>query len=180
MSIRSYALMSEPIVIVDYDPYWPKLFEQIRTLVANVLGDLALTIEHVGSTSVPGLPAKPIIDMDVVVASTTLLPTVIARLAMLGYVHEGDKGISGRAAFVWPPSTPRHHLYVCPWDSEALRRHLAFRDYLLKHPDEAQRYGRLKQELAEKFRNDRSAYTNAKDEYIQTITNQGMHDVRAI
>jgi len=172
--------MSAPIVIVDYDPYWPKLFEELRTPVANVLGDLALAIEHVGSTSVPELAAKPIVDMDVVVASTTQLGAVITRLATLGYVHEGDLGISGREAFVWPPSTPRHHLYVCPKDSMALRRHLAFRDYLLKHPDEVQRYGRLKQELAEKFRNDRSAYTNAKDEYIQMITNRAMYDLEAI
>jgi len=172
--------MSAPIVIIDYDPYWPKLFEELRTPVANVLGDLALAIEHVGSTSVPGLPAKPIIDIDVVVASTTLLPAVITRLDTLGYMHEGDKGISGREAFIWPPSTPCHHLYVCSKDSAALRRHLAFRDYLLKHPDEVQRYGRLKQELAEKFRNDRSAYTNAKDEYIQIITNRGMYDLGAV
>lgn len=166
--------MDEPIIIVDYDPYWPKLFEELRIPVANVLGDLALTIEHVGSTAVPWLPAKAIIDIDVVVASTTLLPAVITRLATLGYVHEGDKGISGREAFVWPPSTPRHHLYVCPKDSEALQRHLAFRDYLRSHPDESQRYGRLKRELAKKFSFDRCAYTDAKDEYIQKITNQGM------
>jgi GrpB-like predicted nucleotidyltransferase (UPF0157 family) len=174
--------MPEPIIIVDYDPYWSKLFEELRAPVAAVLGDLALAIaiEHIGSTSVPGLAAKPIIDMDVVVASTAHIPTAIKRLATLGYVHEGDQGISGREAFVWPPSTPRHHLYVCARDSEALRRHLSFRDYLLKHPDEVQRYGRLKQELAEKFRNDREAYTNAKDEYIQAIANRGMHDVGTI
>jgi GrpB-like predicted nucleotidyltransferase (UPF0157 family) len=172
--------MSVPIVIVDYDPYWAKLFEELRTPIANVLGDLALDIEHVGSTSVPGLAAKPIIDMDVVVASTTQLDAVITRLATLGYVHEGNLGISGREAFVCPPFTPRHHLYVCPKDSIALRRHLAFRDYLLKHPDEVHKYGRLKQELAEKFRNDRSAYTNDKDEYIQMITNRAMYDLEAI
>ncbi len=102
--------MPEPIIIVDYNPHWTKLFEELRVPVASVLGDLALTIEHVGSTSVPRLPAKPIIDMDVVVTSTA------------------------------------HILYVCAKDSEALRRHLSFRNYLLKHPDEVQRYGRLKQE----------------------------------
>jgi len=169
--------MPQPIIIVDYDPDWPKLFEELRTPIASVLGGLALTIEHVGSTSVPGLAAKPIIDMDVVVESTSHIPPAIERLATLGYVHEGNLGIPGREAFLWPPSTPRHHLYVCPRDSEALRHHLSFRNYLIKHPDEAQRYRLLKRELAEKFRNDREAYTNAKDEYIQAITDLGLHDV---
>lgn len=166
--------MPKPIIIVDYNPYWPQLFEELRATVAGVLGDFALTIEHVGSTSVPGLAAKPIIDMDVVVESASHIPSAIERLATLGYLHLGDLGISGREAFTCPPEPPHHHLYVCPKDSIALQRHLSFRNYLLQHSDEAQRYGHLKQELAEKFRNDREAYTNAKDEYIQTITNRGM------
>ena len=99
--------MSEPITIVDYDPQWPILFEQLRIPVANVLGDLASSIEHVGSTSVPGLPAKPIIDMDVVVATAARIPHVIERLATLGYVYEGDKGIRGREAFAISPKTLR-------------------------------------------------------------------------
>ena len=171
--------MSEPIIIVDYDPHWSILFEQLRTPVANILADLALAIEHVGSTSVPGLAAKPIIDMDVVVATAAHIPKVIERLATLGYVYEGDKGIRGREAFLWPPNTPRHHLYVCPRESQPLQRHLLFRDYLLKHPDEAHFYACLKRELALKFASDREAYTNAKTAYIQTITEQALYEVEA-
>ena len=171
--------MSEPITIVDYDPQWPILFEQLRIPVANVLGDLASSIEHVGSTSVPGLPAKPIIDMDVVVATAARIPHVIERLATLGYVYEGDKGIRGREAFVWPPNTPRHHLYVCPRESLALQRHLLFRNYLLKHLDEAHSYACLKRELALKFASDREAYTNAKTVYIQKITERALYEVEA-
>lgn len=168
--------MPEQIVIVEYDPHWPELFEKLRTPVTEVLGNLALVIEHVGSTSVPGLPAKPIIDMDVVVESTDHIRAATLGLATLGYVHEGNLGISGREAFLWPPSTPRHHLYVCPRNSKELHRHLSFRDYLIKHPDEAHRYAQLKRELAQKFTNDRKAYTDAKSEYIQTITEQALHD----
>ncbi len=170
--------MPQPIIIVDYDPGWPKLFEELRTPVASVLGSLALAIEHVGSTSVPFLAAKPIIDMDVVVESTSHISSAIERLATLGYLHKGNLGIPGREAFLWPPSTPCHHLYVCPRDSVALQRHLSFRNYLIKHPDEAHRYGLLKRKLAVKFRNDREAYTNAKDEYIQAIIDLGLQDVR--
>ncbi|MBN3945596.1 MAG: GrpB family protein [Nostoc sp. NMS7] len=168
--------MTEQIIIFDYDTHWPILFEELRVSVAEVLGDLALAIEHVGSTSVPGLPAKPIIDMDVVVKTSAHIPKVSERLATLGYVYEGDKGIRGREAYVWPPNKPRHHLYVCPRDSEALQLHLLFRDYLLKHPNEAQRYGCLKRELALKFTNDIEAYTNAKTTYIQMIVERALKD----
>lgn len=170
--------MSQPIIIVDYDPAWPKLFKELRTPVARVFGDLALTIEHVGSTSVPGLAAKPIIDMDIVVESASYISKATERLATLGYLHQGNLGILGREAFLCPPSTPCHHLYVCPKDSVALRRHLSFRNYLIKHPDQAQRYGLLKRQLAVKFSNDREAYTNAKDEYIQAITDLGLRDLK--
>ncbi len=171
--------MPEQIVIVEYDPNWPSLFKKLQTPVAEVLGESALAIEHVGSTSVPGLAAKPIIDMDVVVASTDYIRATTLALATLGYVHEGDLGIEGREAFLWPSNTPRHHLYVCPRDSKELRRHLSFRDYLIKHSDEAHRYARLKLELAHLFASDRKAYTDAKSEYIQMITERALHDLGA-
>ncbi|MEH1836533.1 MAG: GrpB family protein [Nostoc sp.] len=172
--------MPEQIVIVEYDPSWPSLFEKLKTPVAEILGESALAIEHVGSTSVPGLAAKPIIDMDVVVPSTACIRATILALATLGYEHQGDLGIKGREAFLWPSNTPRHHLYVCPRDSKELRRHLLFRDYLIKYSSEAHRYALLKRELAQKFASDRQAYTDAKSEYIQMITERALHDLEAI
>ena len=125
---------SKPIEVVDYDPSWPALFEDIAApLRAVFVGGLLTRIEHVGSTSVPGLPAKPIIDIDVVIPSRADLPEAIARLATLGYVHQGDLGITSRKSFRQPEITPRHNLYVCAEDSPELRRHLAFRDYLRAH-----------------------------------------------
>jgi GrpB-like predicted nucleotidyltransferase (UPF0157 family) len=161
--------MPEPVVIVDYDPLWPSLFEELRAPVVAALDDLAVAVEHVGSTAVPGLAAKPIIDMDVVVPSVTDIPEAIARLAPLGYIHRGDLGIPGREAFVSPGGKAKHHLYLCSSDSEELRRHRAFRDYLLAHPDDATSYGALKQSAALRFTNDRVAYNEAKTGFVEAI-----------
>jgi GrpB-like predicted nucleotidyltransferase (UPF0157 family) len=120
--------MPGPVLIVDYDPHWPDLFEELRAPVVAALGDLIVCVEHVGSTAVPGLAAKPIIDMDVVVPSVADIPEAIRRLAILGYVHRGDLGISGREALTSPAGKPSHHLYVCALDSEELRRHRSLRD----------------------------------------------------
>jgi GrpB-like predicted nucleotidyltransferase (UPF0157 family) len=158
--------MSKPIIIIDYDPNWPVVFSELRDRIARALDALVVTIEHVGSTSVPGLAAKPIIDMDVVVASAAEIPAAVQRLAPLGYVHQGDLGIPGREAFVSPPDWPDHHLYLCPLESEELRRHILFRDYLRAHPEEARAYGALKRALADRFRDDRDAYAQAKTVFV--------------
>jgi len=158
--------MADPLVVVGYDPMWPALFVALRAPIAAALGDLAVAIEHVGSTAVPGLAAKPIIDLDVAIRVATDLPAAIERLAPLGYVYEGDMGITGRAAFSWPPHSVRHHLYVCAVDSVAYRRHLLFRDYLRAHSDAKTAYGALKQRLAAYSLNQRAAYTEAKGPFV--------------
>jgi GrpB-like predicted nucleotidyltransferase (UPF0157 family) len=155
----------EPVVVVDYDPTWPGVFVALRDRVAVALGDLAVAIEHVGSTSVPGLAAKPIIDMDVVVATPREIPLGIERLATIGYVHQGDLGIAGREAFQ-SASGRRHNLYLCARDSEELRRHLLFRDYLRAHSDEVRAYAELKRGLAQRFRDDRDSYTEGKTTFV--------------
>ena len=161
--------MPDPIFVVDYDPGWPAAFEALRSRVARALGDVALAILHVGGTVVPGLAAKPLIDLDVVVRSREAVPAAIERLATLGYVHEGDQGIPGREAFRWPEGEARHHLYVVAAGAPPLRQHLALRDYLRSHPETAKEYGRLKQSLAQQFENDRTAYTDAKTEFVTAV-----------
>lgn len=126
--------MTVPVEIVDYDPQWPATFCQLRDRIAAVLGPLAIRIEHVGSTAVPGLAAKPIIDLDVVIGSRINLPAVISRLGALGYDHEGDLGIPGREAFITPPGAPAHHLYVCAADSLNLRATLPFATHCAPTP----------------------------------------------
>ncbi|HEY6497445.1 MAG TPA: GrpB family protein, partial [Trebonia sp.] len=136
--------MGAPVEIVDYDPRWPQTFASLRDRIAAAVGPLARRIEHVGSTAVPGLPAKPVIDLDVVIATPAEVPEVIARLGTLGYRHEGDLGITGREAFAGPIGGPAHHLYVCAADGRELARHLALRDYLRTHPEQARAYAELK------------------------------------
>ena len=106
--------MRDLIIIKDYDPRWPQLFERLRSRIAAVLDKVAISIEHVGSTAVPGLAAKPIIDIDVLLRASTDFPIVIRKLANLGYEHRGDLGISGREAFRAKSDDVPHHLYVCP------------------------------------------------------------------
>ena len=161
--------MSRPIIVTEYDPGWPAIFEALRARLTSVLGDVALSIEHVGSTSVPGLAAKPIIDIDVVVPSPGDVPAAIERLASIGYVHRGDLGIAGREAFAQPPGVHEHHLYVCPLVGRELPRHLAFRDYLRTHPESADRYAAIKRSAALRFPHDIDAYLDAKTEFIEDI-----------
>lgn len=157
------------IVVVDYDPAWARHFEQLRASLWEAVHDAAISIEHVGSTSVPGLAAKPIVDLDIVVRSSEESATVIQRLDPLGYTHRGDLGIVGREAFRNPPGGPTHHLYVCLEGSLGLRNHLAVRDYLRSHPDKAIAYGELKRQLAEKFPDDIDSYIDGKADFLQGI-----------
>lgn len=156
------------IVVVEYDPRWPELYEALHSSVWPAVWDIALSIEHVGSTSVPGLAAKPVIDMDVVVPSAHVA-TGIARLARLGYVHRGDLGVPQREAFVCPEGMPAHHLYLCPAESPALANHLAIRDYLRANPAAARNYGMLKQRLAVTFARDMAGYVHAKTSFLIAI-----------
>jgi GrpB-like predicted nucleotidyltransferase (UPF0157 family) len=166
--------MAEPVVIADYDPVWPVRFAALRRPLTDALGELALAIEHVGSTAVPGLAAKPIIDIDVVIHSEDDFPAVIDLLAGLGYQHRGNLGVVGREAFSEPPQLPRHHLYVCAQDSPELARHLRFRDYLRTHPQDAADYAEFKREAAARYRDDRDRYTEAKTWVVERILAQAV------
>jgi GrpB-like predicted nucleotidyltransferase (UPF0157 family) len=102
------------VVVIEYDPEWPRRFEDLRARIWPAVAGVADRIEHVGSTSVPGLAAKPIIDMTIVVRRQADVPPAIDRLATLGYRHLGNLDIEDREAFEHPAGLPRHHLYVCP------------------------------------------------------------------
>jgi GrpB-like predicted nucleotidyltransferase (UPF0157 family) len=166
--------MANPIIVLDYDPNWPGLFQFLRKRIADALGNMAAAIEHVGSTAVPALPAKPIIDIDLLLVSEAMLSAAIERLAGLGYIHRGNLGIAEREAFLAPVNDPAHHLYVCPPSSPEFRKHVAFRDYLRAHPHDAKTYGDLKIALAKRFREDRPAYMAAKGELVAELTNRAV------
>jgi GrpB-like predicted nucleotidyltransferase (UPF0157 family) len=166
----------EPVVIVEYDPEWPRRYEALRAPLAAAVGDLAAEIVHVGSTSVPGLAAKPVIDLNILLRAQADLPAVIERLAGLGYVHEGDLGVVGREAFATPPgySAHDHHLYVCAPDWGGHGDQIAFRDYLRSHPNVARAYARLKRTLAARHRNNRGAYANAKAGFVVAVLKRAL------
>jgi GrpB-like predicted nucleotidyltransferase (UPF0157 family)/chloramphenicol 3-O-phosphotransferase len=162
-----------PVIVCDYDEAWPKLFREIAAPVQTVLSDIVVAVEHVGSTAVPGVAAKPVIDVDVVLHSAEEVPMAIERLRELGYLYQGDKGIAGREAFLRPPQSPVHHLYVVVAGSKPLADHIEFRDYLRSNPQAAREYGELKRALADEHRNDRHRYTDAKERFIsQTLARQ--------
>ena len=155
--------------VVAYDPTWPQLFERLKAPIWNVVQGFAQSIEHVGSTSVPGLAAKPIIDMDIVVPARADVRPVINRLAGIGYVHVGDLGIEDREAFQNPPDSPRHHLYVCVQGAMALENHLRVRDYLRRSPRDAKAYSELKMQLADQHRDDLERYVVGKTDFLVNI-----------
>jgi GrpB-like predicted nucleotidyltransferase (UPF0157 family) len=154
------------IVVVDYDPSWPLTFGSLRAPLWDAVRDVALAVEHVGSTAVPGLAAKPIIDIDVIVSARAETRAAVDRLAAVGYVHQGNLGIEGREAFESPAGLPAHHLYVCVQGSAALINHLTLRDYLRGHPDRATAYGQLKKQLAAQFPTDIDRYVAGKTDFV--------------
>ena len=160
------------IVIADYDPGWAALFESLRATLSAALGELVSRIEHVGSTSVPGLAAKPIVDLDAILRSGGDREEAIARLARLGYLHRGNLGIAGREAFTLRgsgPSPGAHHLYLCDPASAEWRRHLLFRDALRADAALVAAYAALKWRLANLHLQDRDAYTAAKTEFVEAV-----------
>jgi GrpB-like predicted nucleotidyltransferase (UPF0157 family) len=154
------------IVIVEYDPAWTAEFERLKDRAQDALGDVVVAIEHVGSTAVPGLPAKDLVDMVAVIESDDDLPEAIARLEAIGYRARGNLGVEGREAFFWPEGEKRHHLYVSPTTSAELQAQLAFRDLLRSDDALARGYVSLKRELASRHRDDRIAYTEGKTAFI--------------
>lgn len=159
------------VIVLPYDAAWADAFQAISDEIRRALGELALGIEHVGSTSVPGMSAKPCIDLDVVIRDDSVLPDVIGKLAAAGYIHEGDLGIPGREAFCYTGKQHlmKHHLYVCPEMSEELHRHITFRDYLRTHPAAAAQYSSVKEQAAQLFPDDNDRYMAYKAPCIKEL-----------
>lgn len=166
--------MKKHVVVEPYDEAWKDDFAAIRDELEAVLNGLVLRIEHVGSTSVEGLSAKPVIDIDVVISDRSVLPEVISALESIGYSHEGDLGIPGREAFKYEGKDhlKKHHLYVCAQDAEELKRHIAFRDYLRSNPDAVAEYSRIKEEGARLYPDDIDKYIEHKSPFIESVYKQ--------
>ena len=157
------------VEVVDYDPQWPRDFESLRAHIWPAVADIAVAIEHVGSTSVPGLAAKPVLDIDIIVKSEEGVRQAIERLDAIGYSHRGNLGIEGREAFRATTNDPAHNLYLCRQSSAALRDHLTFRDYLRTHPETARAYAEVKRSLAAQFPDDINSYATAKTDFVTGV-----------
>ena len=160
------------VVVVSYDETWKQEFERIKVELFCVLENDIVAIEHIGSTSVEGLAAKPIVDIDIVIQDYTSFETVKEKLSQIGYSYEGDLGIKDRQAFAYEekPHLMKHHLYVCPLYSEELKRHIAFRNYLRTHPKDRDWYGSVKMLAAAQHPEDNNAYMLAKSSCVAEIT----------
>lgn len=164
--------MTYPVEIVDYDPQWPVLYEEEKGRILDIIGRRIVAIEHVGSTAVPGLAAKPIIDIIVAVRHLIDAGECIKPLQSIGYeyVPEFEVEIPERRFFrKGPPEARTQHIHMIELTSEFWERHLLFRDYLRSHPDVAQQYYQLKKELAARYGSDRKAYAEAKTLFIESI-----------
>jgi len=168
------------IEIVPYDPYWPALFETEAARIREAAGALVLRIEHVGSTSVPGLAAKPVIDIQVSVASLENPAAYSELLAQLGYSHVPLGPIDLVYPFyqrpaAWPAT---HHVHLCVLGSEQERRHLAFRDYLRSHSEVASEYAALKRRLAAAHDGlsleSRERYSLSKTEFVTSVLGRAL------
>ena len=144
------------VVVVPYDKNWKSDFEKIKREIEYAVGDLIVGIEHVGSTSVEGMSAKPCIDIDVIIKDYSVFAAVVDGLKTIGYIHEGDLGIKNREAFKYSGKEhlQMHHLYVCPKYSQELHRHITFRDFLRCNPEAVKKYSLIKEKAAELFPND--------------------------
>lgn len=149
-----------------YNPEWPHLFEKEAKGLTAVLGDNCLKVHHIGSTSVPGLSAKAIIDILVVVKD--ILKVDAEALETLGYQGRGEMGMPFRRYF----SNGSYHIHIWQEGSDEIQKHLLFRDYLRTHAETRTAYQALKEDLAEKFKNDRATYTLKKDPFIKTVLKQ--------
>ena len=159
------------IIVVPYNPKWPDDFKAIKSEIEAALGDLMIGVEHVGSTSVIGLAAKPIIDLDVIIQDYSVFDKVVSKLKDIGYNYQGDLGIKEREAFFYDgkPHLQTHNLYVCPKNSRELHRHIIFRNYLREHPEAILEYGRVKAEGAKLYSDNIDKYLDHKGPFIHTI-----------
>lgn len=164
--------MHSPVRIIDYDSQWPIQYEEEKDRIFRAIGHIVVAIEHIGSTAVPRLGAKPIIDIMIAVHQLTDAEKCIEPLKSISYeyVPKFEDSFPERR-FFWkgPPKDRKYHIHMVELKSDFWKRHLLFRDYLRTHPEVAQKYHHLKKELAAKHGSDRDAYTDAKTSFIKSV-----------
>ena len=160
--------MTRKVVVVPYRSDWPIQFQAEADALQQALGDEVLSIHHFGSTSIPGISAKPVIDILVIVRNIDVIDEMNGRLAAIGYHAVGEYGIPGRRFFYKGSEDERsHHLHIYQTGNPHILRHLVFRDYLRTHPAPARSYARLKEDLARRFPEDMEQYIAGKNDFVK-------------
>ncbi|WP_440603860.1 GrpB family protein [Bacillus sp. GB_SG_008] len=161
--------MSDKIIVVPYKSEWPREFQDLGNSLRVVLEDVAIRIDHIGATSIPGLAAKPIIDVQISVRTLELLDSFREPLESLGFIHRADNSDRSKRYFREAPGNKRTHIHVRREGSWPEQLALLFRDYMRNHPEDCKRYEDLKYKLVKEYVNDRGMYTEAKDPLIWEI-----------
>jgi GrpB-like predicted nucleotidyltransferase (UPF0157 family) len=165
------------VKVVPYRPAWAEYFRKEKELLLKVVGDEALDIRHIGSTSIVGMPAKPIVDILVGLQTLSAVEPFVEDLNLIGYEDRGNGDELGRRYFVKGAEAKRtHHLNFCELNGSFWIGHVLFRDYLEKHADAAEQYAALKRALADRFPNNRKAYTGGKEEFVRSVLNLAMNE----
>ena len=155
------------IRVVPYNPRWPKDFEEEASSIQRILGAILEHIHHIGSTAVPGLQAKPIIDIMLEVSDLEQLDAKNSDMERLGYEPMGELGIARRRYFRKGGDNRTHQIHAFPKGDPHVLRHLAFRDYLIAHPRVAKEYGALKFDIAQRCNHDIEQYCDEKDPFVE-------------
>ncbi|MHA1348033.1 MAG: GrpB family protein [Candidatus Heimdallarchaeaceae archaeon] len=154
----------------DYDPQWKSLFEKESALILSVAEEVIEDIQHIGSTAIPGVVAKPIIDVLLAINSLSNIKKLTDLLTPIGFVYRGEQGIPDRHLFVKGGEDYRtHHLHVVVKEHSEWLKHILFRDYLRKHPKDVEKYSKLKLDLLKKYEFEREKYTESKSDFIEKI-----------
>jgi GrpB-like predicted nucleotidyltransferase (UPF0157 family) len=159
--------------LTDYRKEWRSMFEEEAAFLMTVFGDEVVSFEHFGSTAVPGMKAKPVIDMMCIVKDISSIDSYNEQMEAHGYDAAGDWGIEGRRLFRKGGENRTHHIHVYQSGNPQIERHLVFRDYLRAHPDEAARYSRFKEELADRYESTKE-YSPAKKAFVSEMEKKAL------
>ncbi|WP_413299602.1 GrpB family protein [Bacillus sp. 1P10SD] len=157
------------VEVCSYNEKWSNMFSEEAEKLKRIFRNEIVDIYHIGSTAVPGLKAKPIIDIMPVVNDINMIDTFIPNMQEIGYESKGENGISGRRYFQKGGDNRSHHIHIYQVGSDEIKRHLVFRDYLRNHPNEKKAYGELKEKLAQQFSYDIESYISGKDCHVKDI-----------
>jgi len=162
--------MHRKIEVVPYNSDWPTMFKQEAEQITAIFGNEVISVQHIGSTSIPGIAAKPIIDILVEVQDIQRIDLFDAVMIKQGYLPKGDFGLAGRRFIIKGDELYRtHHIHMFATGHYRLEEHVIFRDYMIAHPKIAQKYGQLKLQLAKRYPYDSDGYMAGKEGLIQQI-----------